>query len=62
MQIKKFELPIFKSGKIVTYKGNIYTVDHVKVSGYKLKVKLKELQEEIDAIYIDCKPTTFMLK
>ncbi len=62
MQPKQFQLPIFNPGKQINYKNQICTVDHVKVIGSTLKIKFKELPDDVDSQYIDCEPTVFMLK
>jgi len=62
MQSKQFQLPIFNPGKRINYKNQICTVDHVRIKGFYIKIKFKELTEEVDSKELDCEPTVFMLK
>lgn len=52
---------ILSPGKFVYYKNNQYTVDHVTVQKNELRVKLKELDHEVNSEDITCKPTIFVL-
>jgi len=62
MQRKQFQLPIFNPGKQIEHQGQVYTVDHVRIHGHTIKIKFKELAEEVDSKYVSCDPTTFVLK
>lgn len=62
MQFKEVKLPIFYPGRKIQTNNKIYTVEHVRIIKYKLLVKFKELQDEIDSEKIDCEPMIFVLK
>jgi hypothetical protein len=62
MQTKQFQLPIFNPGKQLKYNNQICTVDHVRVKEFDLKIKFKELNDDVDSKELDCEPTIFMLK
>jgi len=62
MRPKEYPVKLFPSGKKVTYKDQIYTVDHVRVYKGDLFIKFVELPTEINSEEIDCKPTVLVLK
>lgn len=61
MPPKKIELPLFYPGRKIEVNGKIYTVDHVRVCGHDLKIKFKELSEDVDSKNIPCESTVFVL-
>jgi len=50
-------MQIFRPGTQVQYNGNIYTVDHVGLSGYRLRVYLVDYPTPIDSHLLQCEPT-----
>lgn len=48
---------LFKPGKLVSYNGRQFMVDHVRISGKKLTIFLQGLKDGIDPDYIHCEPT-----
>lgn len=62
MQPKEFQLKMFPPGKKITYLGETYTVDHIRIQKGTLLVKFVELSNEINSKDIPCEPTVFVLK
>lgn len=62
MQAKQFQLPIFNPGKKIEYQGQIYTIDHIRINGHSIKIKFKEIAEEVDSEKVTCEFTNFVLK
>lgn len=57
MQVKEYWLKLFPPGKQIEHNGKIYTVDRVKLIGYKAVVKFVGLDEEYDIDNVYCEPT-----
>ena len=51
-------MKIFKPGTQVQYNGEWFTVDHVGVSGYRLRVYLVGRIAPVDDYLLDCERTT----
>lgn len=52
---------IYSAGKQVTYQSRFYTVDHVHLSGYELKIHLIGLAHSVSADEVFCEPSIFKL-
>lgn len=61
MPPKEITLPIFSPGKQINHEGKTYTIDYVRVRGYDLLVKFKELNQEVNSEDIPCEYTVFVL-
>ncbi len=54
MSIPIFHMKLFRPGTQAWYNGRPYTVSHVSISGWNLKVSLNGLDEKIDADKVEC--------
>ena len=57
MSIPVFHMKIFKPGTQVWHQGRPYTVDHVSINGWNLKVSLCDYPTAINADQLECEYT-----